>query len=307
MGRGIGQSFATGGHSVTLVDIDQQILKQALSEVKKSLKRMKDRGLLDEAPRAILGRISAELDLKRAVSKAGFVEEAITENLDAKKQLFARLDEFSNPDCILGTNTSSLPVTSIAESTEIPERVVGVHFWNPPQLMQAVEVVRGEKTSADTVKRTVSILKGIGRKPAVVQKDVPGQIGIRILYAMIREATWLVENGIATPEDVDTVVKEALGTRLEILGPLELADLSGVDLVDAVAKSLYKSLDSSQAPHKLIEDKIARGEVGIRTGKGFYDWNIGDGGRNPQKTIKLRDDHLIKILKERLPKKRHLS
>ena len=164
--------------------------------------------------------------------------------------------------------------------------------------MTAVEVVRGEKTSQQTVDRTVKLLRSIGKKPAVVQKDVPGQIGIRILYAMIREATWLVENGVATPEDIDTVVKEALGTRLEVVGPLELADLSGVDLVNNVAKGgLYKSLDSSNHPQKIIQEMVARGDVGIKSGKGFYNWK--DRSKSVDATIKLRDEHLIKILRER--------
>ncbi len=305
MGRGIGQTFATGGHRVTLVDLDKQILKQALEQVKLSLSQMATERLLKEPTKTIVNRISLEVDVKKAVTNAQFVEEAIFENLDAKKKLFAKLDAASSFDCILATNTSSLPITSIASSTEKPGRVVGVHFWNPAHLMQAVEVVRGDKTDRKTVEKTVRILRSIGKKPAVVQKDVPGQIGIRILYAMIREATWLVENGIATPEDVDSVVREALGTRLEVVGPLELADLSGVDLVDAVAKGLYKSLDSSRAPQRLLKDMVARGEIGAKSGKGFYDWN--KSGNNLKEKIKVRDEHLMKILRERRKKEQNLS
>jgi len=162
--------------------------------------------------------------------------------------------------------------------------------------MRAVEVTRGEKTSTETVERMVSILKNAGKKPAVVNKDVPGQIGIRILYAMIREATWLVENGIASADDVDSVVKEALGTRLEVVGPLELSDLSGIDLVESVAKILYKSLDSSQGPQELVKNMVKRGELGVKSGKGFYNWKK---DRNAQETIRMRDEHLIKILREK--------
>jgi 3-hydroxybutyryl-CoA dehydrogenase len=305
MGRGIGQSFATAGHSVTLVDLNNEVLDQSLRQIRESLITLSKAGLLDDSVDAILGRISKEVDLKEAASNASFVVEAIFENLNAKKDAFRILDEDSPVDCILGSNTSSLPISSIATAaSKHPERIIGTHFWNPPHLMAAVEVVKGEKTSEETAAKTLSILRSIGKKPALVRRDIPGQIGIRILYAMIREATSLVEEGIATPEGIDTIVKEAIGTRLEVLGPLELTDLSGVDLVNNVAKSgLYESLDDSKQPQKIIRDMVARNEIGIKTGKGFYNWK--DGSKNVSATIKLRDEHLMKILKERKLRENH--
>jgi len=297
MGRGIGQSFAVGGHQVTLVDLDNKILKQAVAKIKESLSFMKTEGLLKESPEEVTDRISLETDVGNAVSRADYVEEAIFEDLNAKKMVFAKMDS-ANHDCILASNTSGLPITVLASVTTNPERVVGAHFWNPPYLMQAVEVVRGEETSSETMEKTVALLKGIGKKPAVVQKDVPGQIGIRILYAMIREATWLVENGVATPEDIDSVVREAIGTRLEVLGPLELSDLSGVDLVNAVARNVYKSLDSSKESQRLVKEMVARGDVGIKSGKGFYDWK-GKEGRDPDSVIKMRDEHLVTLMQRK--------
>lgn len=301
MGRGIGLAFAMGGHSVTLVDVTNEILSQATASVTKTLGYLADQGLLGEAPAAVLSRIGTSTDRRTTAASAEFIVEAVFENLDLKKSIFQELDEAAPVGCILASNTSSLPISSIAAGTRHPERVVGAHFWNPPYLMSAVEVVRGENTSDETVARTVEILRGIGKSPAVVQKDVPGQIGIRILYAMIREATWLVENGVASAEDVDTIVKEAIGTRLEVVGPLELADLSGVDLVNNIAKGLYRSLDASQAPQKLVQEMAARGEVGIKSGKGFYDWK--SGAKSSDATVRLRDEHLVKILKERKSKR----
>jgi 3-hydroxybutyryl-CoA dehydrogenase len=297
MGRGIGQSFATAGLNVTLVDLNQEIVGRALTSIRDSLVQLSKAGLVGEKVDKILERFSVETDAGKAASNASFVVEAINENLELKKQTFGTLDDNSPRDCVLASNTTSIPITAIASATDRPERVIGSHFWNPPQLMQAVEVVRGEKTNDETVNKTVEILKRIGKKPAVVQKDVSGQIGIRILYAMIREATWLVENKVASPADVDTVIKEALGTRLEVVGPLELCDLSGVDLVNNVAKGLYKTLDSSQGPQKIIQDMVARGEVGIKSGKGFYNWK--DGSKSIDATVKLRDEHLIKIMQDR--------
>lgn len=300
MGSGIGQSFASAGHNVTLVDLNMELLEQAKERIRKSLFALSSFGLVNESIDVVLGRITLDSDVSNVANQATFVIEAVFEKLEAKHAIFRTLDESSSSDCVLASNTTSIPITKIATATAHPDRVIGAHFWNPPQLMAAVEVVRGEKTSQETVDRTVEILRSIGKKPAVVQKDVPGQIGIRILYAMIREATWLVENGVASPEDIDTIVKEALGTRLEVVGPLELADLSGVDLVNNVAKGgLYKSLDACASPQRIIQEMVARGEVGIKSGKGFYNWK--DGSRkSADATIKLRDEHLIKILRERM-------
>ena len=297
MGRGIGLAFAMAGHRVTLVDTGEEILAQAIVSGSKTLGYLSEQGILEEAPSAVLSRITTGTDRKEAAAGAEFVVEAVFENLEVKKDVFRELDEAAPGRCILASNTSSLPISAIAGATSNPGRVVGADFWNPPYLMAAVEVVRGEKTSDETVSRTVEILRGIGKSPAVVLKDVPGQIGIRILYAMIREATGLVENGVASAEDVDTIVREAIGTRLEVLGPLELADLSGVDLVNGVAKGLYRSLDASQEPQKLVQDMVARGDLGIKSGRGFYDWK--DGRRSAEATLKLRDEHLVGVLKKR--------
>src|ERR1700722_16581036 len=223
MGRGIGLAFAMAGHRVTLVDTGEEILAQAVASGSKARGYPSEQGILKEAPSEVLSRITTGTDRKEAAAGAEFVVEAVFENLEVKKDVFRELDEAAPGRCILASNTSSLPISAIAGATSNPGRVVGAHFWNPPYLMAAVEVVRGEKTSDETVSRTVEILRGIGKSPAVVLKDVPGQIGIRILYAMIREATGLVEDGVASAEDVDTIVKEAIGTRLEVLGPLELA------------------------------------------------------------------------------------
>jgi 3-hydroxybutyryl-CoA dehydrogenase len=297
MGRGIGLAFAMGGHDVTMVDLNLDILKKSLEQTKSTLQMIQQVGLANKSFDEIISRISLEPDLERAASNSDIVVEAVFENLDVKKETFRKLDTVSKVSTILASNTSSLPISSIASSTSHPERVVGAHFWNPPHLMPAVEVVYGEKTNDETVSKTVSILQEIGKKPAVVRKDVPGQIGIRILYSMIREATHLVESGVASPEDIDTVIKEALGTRLEVVGPLELADLSGVDLVNNVARGLYKTLDGSTEPQKIIKDMVANGNVGIKSGKGFYDWR--SGSKSANEVLKKRDDHLIKILKER--------
>jgi 3-hydroxybutyryl-CoA dehydrogenase len=160
--------------------------------------------------------------------------------------------------------------------------------------MRAVEIVRGERTSDEAVSVVKEVLAGVGKRPVVVSKDVPGQVGIRILYTMLREAISLVQKGVATAEDVDTIIREALGTRLSILGVLELADLSGLDLALAVSSNLFKDLDASKEPHALLKEKVAEGQVGAKSGKGFYDWSR----RSVQEVITKRDKHLMTLLKE---------
>jgi 3-hydroxybutyryl-CoA dehydrogenase len=296
MGRGIGQVFASAGFNVTLVDITQKVLDNALQQISDSLAVMEKSGLVRDSKRTILSRISTIPNLPEGVKDSSLVIEAVFENVEAKKEVFKKVEQSVSRSTIISSNTTAIPIKTLASVTFYPDRVVGSHFWNPPHLVPAVEVTRGDKTSSETVEKLVSVLKSVGKKPAVVNKDVPGQIGIRILYAMIREATWLVENEIASPEDVDNIVKEALGARLEVLGPLELADLSGIDLVENVSNILYKTLDSSSSPQSLVKQMVKAGELGIKTGKGFYDWRRN--GKSAQETIKARDAHLIKFLKE---------
>ena len=220
--------------------------------------------------------------------------EAATENIDLKKQIFREASKFAPERAVLATNTSGLPILDVAGVTNRPGKVIGTHFWNPPYLLRAVEVVKAAGTTDETVKVTCDLLTKVGKKPVVVKKDIPGQIGIRILYAMLREAMSLVEKGVASPEDIDTVVKEALGTRLSVVGVLELADLSGVDLVLMVSKRLFKDLDNSPEPSKFLTDMVADGHTGVKSSKGFYSWTP----QSVASIVKKRDEHLLRILKD---------
>jgi len=297
MGHGIGQVFAQAGYSVLLRDIKQEFLTSAVIKMKENLQKLSAAGLVrKENIDATMSRVKTTLDMKEALMNSDFMIEAATENLDLKKQIFSEASKLAPERTILATNTSGLPILEIAGVTNRPGKVIGTHFWNPPYLLRAVEIVKGEGTTDETVTATYGLLKKVGKKPVVVKKDIPGQIGIRILYAMIREAMSLVEKGVASPEDIDTVVKEALGTRLPVVGVLELADLSGVDLVLMVSKRLFKDLDNSTEPTKLLTDMVADGRTGIKTLKGFYNWTP----ESIASTIKKRDEHLLEILKDQV-------
>ncbi|MGA2626950.1 MAG: 3-hydroxyacyl-CoA dehydrogenase family protein [Candidatus Bathyarchaeia archaeon] len=294
MGHGIAQVFAQAGYNVMLKDIKQEFLSNAIIRMKENLQTLSDAGIIQRQEiDATLSRVKTTLDMKEALMNTDFMIEAATENMDLKKQIFMEASKFSPENAILATNTSGLPIVDIAGVTNRPGRVVGIHFWNPPYLLRAVEVVKGTSTTDETVKVAYDILKKVGKKPVVVKRDIPGQIGIRILYAMLREAMSLVEKGVASPEDIDTVVKEALGTRLPVVGVLELADLSGVDLVLMVSKRLFKDLDNSPEPSKLLTDMVANGRTGIKSSEGFYSWTP----QSIASIVKKRDEHLLRILK----------
>jgi 3-hydroxyacyl-CoA dehydrogenase len=296
MGHGIAQVFAQAGYKVLLNDVNQSLLDNGLSSIEADLKKLTQYGLLSVVEaKSAFPRVSPVLDLKEVGRAADFVVEAVTENVDIKRKVFSTLDESAPPHAILASNTSGIPITLLASATRRPDKVVGTHFWNPPILLQAVEIVRGEKTSDATIQVAKELLEKVGKKPVVVNKDVPGQIGIRILYAIIREATSLVEKGVATPEDIDTVIKETLGTRFPVLGVFDLVDLSGVNILYAVSKIVYRDLDDTTEPHNIVKQMVERNELGVKTGKGFYDWSK----RYASEVIRTRDEYLIKILRER--------
>ena len=295
MGHGIAQVFAQAGYNVLLRDIKQEFLSNAVSKMKENLQKLSAAGLVrKEEIDATISRVKTTLDMKEALTNSDFMIEAATENIDLKKQIFREASKFAPERAVLATNTSGLPILDVAGVTNRPGKVIGTHFWNPPYLLRAVEVVKAAGTTDETVKVTCDLLTKVGKKPVVVKKDIPGQIGIRILYAMLREAMSLVEKGVASPEDIDTVVKEALGTRLPVVGVLELADLSGVDLVLMVSKRLFKDLDNSPEPSKFLTDMVADGRTGIKSSKGFYSWTP----QSVASIVKKRDEHLLRILKD---------
>ncbi|MCE4628146.1 MAG: 3-hydroxyacyl-CoA dehydrogenase family protein, partial [Desulfurococcales archaeon] len=237
MGHGIAEVAAMAGYKVYLADIKKEILDKALERIRWSLEKLYSKGVLRETVDAVMSRITPVVNLNpdgsyteefaNVLKQTDFMIEAIIERLDLKQQLFAFADEHAPPHAILATNTSSLPITEIASATKRPEKVVGMHFFNPPPLMPLVEVIRGEKTSDETVEVTVALAKKFGKQPVVVKKDVPGFIVNRILARFINTACHLVHKGLATIEEVDATVKYVLGLPM---GVFELADYSGIDV-----------------------------------------------------------------------------
>ena len=219
------------------------------------------------------------------------IGEAVAEKLELKREIFQRLDAICPPDVILATNTSVISITEIAERARNKERIVGTHFWNPPYLVPLVEVVRGMHTSPQTVDGAYDLLKCVGKHPVRVMKDVPGFVGNRLQHALWREAISIVENGVADAATVDEVVKSGFGLRLPVLGPLENADLVGLDLTFQIHDYILKYLERSTQPSPLLKQKVEAGELGFKSGVGFQEWS-------EERISKTRENllnHLLKI------------
>ena len=273
MGHGIAQEFALAGYAVALHDVSEDRLRAATEGMRANLAALAAAGLVEVgAVEAVPAAIRASTDLGTVVGDADVVIEAVTEDLAIKRRLFGEFDRLCAPGTILASNSSSFMPSALASTTARPDRVLVAHWFNPPHLLPLVEVVRGPATSDATVETTVAILRQIGKRPAVVNKEAPGFIGNRLQLALVREALAIVANGIATPEDVDVVVRNGFGRRLAAAGPFEVAELAGLDLMLAVAEQLFPSIDRSPEPPPILREKVARGELGVKTGQGFYAW-----------------------------------
>jgi len=274
MGHGIAQIFATQGHRVSLLDVNDEILTKAIENIRANLVLLAESGIRSkEDIDPTLERINITQDLEEAASRAQFVIEAVSEKLDLKQRLFQKLDAICSPDTILTTNTSVISITEIAAKAARRDRIVGTHFWNPPFLIPLVEVIKGNDTSPQTMDTVFNLLKRVGKHPVRVEKDVPGFVGNRLQHALWREAISIVEQGIADPATVDMVVKKGFGIRLPVLGPLENADMVGLDLTLQIHNYILKHIESSTEPSPLLKQKVQEGEIGFKTGLGFQEWN----------------------------------
>ena len=267
MGNGVAHVFAQQGWSVTLVDVAQDALDRALTTITANIERLVKKGAGSKEQGAeILGRIKTSSSLD-SVKDADLVVEAATENPDIKFDIFEDLDRLAPKGTILASNTSSISITEIAKQTKRPERIIGMHFMNPVPLMKLVEVIRGKETSNDTVKKTVAIVREL-EKIAVEVNDAPGFVSNRVLMPMINEAIFCVDEGVATPEAVDQVMKLGMNHPL---GPLALADLIGLDVCLDIMKVLQDGLDAHKyRPAPLLERMVAQGRLGRKSGQGFY-------------------------------------
>lgn len=266
MGHGIAQVFALAGHDVTITDTFTANLETVKTRISANLRDLGD-------DPAAVERVRPVGDLAAAVRDADYVVEAIVEDLPLKQKLFAEVENRVRPDTILASNTSVMPITKIMQNLARRERALGTHWWNPPYLVPLVEVIGTEWTSPQAIEWTMALHAAAGKQPAHVKKDVPGFIGNRLQHALWREAVSLVERGICDAETVDTVIKAAFGRRLAVLGPLENADLVGTDLTLAIHKTVLPDIDSRPGPSPYLEQLVADGKLGFKSGEGFRKWS----------------------------------
>jgi 3-hydroxybutyryl-CoA dehydrogenase len=272
MGHGIAQVFAGAGHQVRLFDLDQVALERAPIQIRENL------AALGHDPSAA-DRVRPVGDLAMAVGGASLVIECVREDLATKRALFAEVEPLVGPDAVLATNTSVIPIGQIMRGLARSERALGTHWWNPPYLVPLVEVIGTEWTSREVIAQVIALLTAIGKVPVHVRRDIPGFIGNRLQHALWREAIALVADGVCDAETIDLVVKNSFGTRLGILGPMENADLVGLDLTLAVHRTLFPDLARDTAPSPLLETLVAERRLGMKTGSGFRDWPPADQAR----------------------------
>ncbi|MBA7671645.1 3-hydroxybutyryl-CoA dehydrogenase [subsurface metagenome] len=220
------------------------------------------------------------------ISGVDMVVEAIPEQIKLKQELFQELDKMFSSDVILTTNTSGISISAIASVTKKPDRVVGMHWWNPPYIIPVIEIIKGQKTKEEIVEAVRELVVRLNKKPVLVKKDIPGFLGNRMQYALMREAVHLLEEKVASAEDIDTMVRAGFGFKFPVIGPLETIDMAGMDIFYNVSKYLYKELDSSEQPQKLVEEKVGQQKLGMKTGEGFYDYKSIDLKRLNQDRVK---------------------
>jgi 3-hydroxybutyryl-CoA dehydrogenase len=293
MGHGIAQVFALSGRQITLTDAKTDALPRARQGIAAILDNFVSHALCTRAEAdAALGRVRLEPDFDKAVGSAEYVVEAVFEDVALKQEVFARLDKACRPGVILTSNTSGLSSNAIASRTSRKPLCAVTHFWNPPHILPLVEVVRNDETSDETVATILALLRSANKVPVVVRKDMPGQIGNRLQYALFREAVSLVQNGVCSAEDVDTVIKMSFGRRLSTIGVLETADVNATSLWADISHYLFKELDTAQDTHPYLKGLIEQGRTGVKAGAGFHDWPAD----RLERTLARRDAELMRWL-----------
>jgi 3-hydroxybutyryl-CoA dehydrogenase len=289
MAPGIAAAFATAGCEMLVWSRTAARADAAVAGAADLVRFLADQGLAREGA---AGPITAVEQLDDD-AEADVVVEAIAEDLAAKRELLARVDALLDPAALIATNTSGLRVSDIADGLAHADRVVAMHFWNPGHLMPLVEVAGGRATAPEAVDRALALARAIGKQPVRMEREVLGFLGTRMQQAVVREAIALLEKGVASAEDIDLAVRTSFGIRFPVAGPLESADLSGLDVIASIHDYLLPDLDASSAPQAPLTERVAAGALGTKSGRGFHDWTQRDAGA----LLRRRDEELVRRLR----------
>ena len=292
MGHGIAQVFALKRYKVKLFDNDLNVLQSAPEKIHNNLQTLLEMHLVE--PQEIedcLNHLQLCHTLPEMCEGVELTIEAVSENVDLKRAIFGELEALTRPQTILCSNTSGISIGLISENLRFKERVIGTHFWNPPHIVPCVEVIKSQFAADEVFHTVIELMERVGKKPVRVLKDIPGFLGNRLQHALWREAISLVEKGIAAPEDIDRVVKYGFGLRLPFIGPLETADLAGLDLVYDIHKYLFSDLENRSTPSPLLKTLLDQKATGVKSKKGFYNWT----DERTKQIIQQRDKALLKI------------
>ena len=265
MGHGIAQVFAVAGHDVTITDTSATLRGSVTTRIARNLREL-------EQDEAAVARVTVHADLEASVEAADLVVEATSEDLALKQALFARIEPLVRRDTVLATNTSVIRVTPIMQGLAQRDRALATHWWNPPFLVPLVEIIGTEWTDPAVIAAMMALHESLGQTPVHVMKDVSGSIGNRLQMALWREAIHLVETGVCDAETVDIVVKASFGRRLPVLGPIENADLIGLDLTRAIHATVFPTLDARPHPSPLLDERLANGKLGMKSDEGLRRW-----------------------------------
>jgi len=293
MGSGIALIFALKGFEAVVTDVAEKHLENARRIISINQSSLIEEGIITRAEaEAALKNICFSTE-KKVFSDADIIIEAIIEKLDVKQDFWKEIEGIAKEDAIFATNTSGLSITAISEKLKRKGRFIGMHWWNPPHIIPLIEITRGNETDDETVNTLTELVKMIGKESVVVQKDARGFIGNRLQFAVFREALNIVEQGIADIEDVDKAMKYGPGFRYPVLGPLETADLGGLDTFYYISSYLFKELSDAKEPLPLLKELMDSKKLGVKSGSGFYDYSEG----KDELAMKRRDKNFFKMLK----------
>lgn len=299
MGSGIAQSFAVSGYFVTINDIKEELLYHAQNRISENLSLLIEEGALtDREKQGALANITYSVDLEGAVRDADFIIEAIPEVIELKLNLYQQLEEIIKPDAIIASNTSTFPISQLMEKATFAERMVITHFFNPGHLVPLVEIVQHDETKPEIVKTTMDLMRKIGKSPILLKKEIAGFIANRLQTALMREAFYLLKEGVADAEDIDTAITAGPGFRWAFTGPIEIADFGGLDTWQRVFDNVSPVLDQSKEAPDLIRDLVAEGKLGTKSGEGIFTYEES----TVSQKINERDRNFIKLGKLKMEK-----